>query len=43
VYLRSTTLSTVNELEGLRGVTIDDYQLSLFAPVFASHLGVVVD
>ena len=43
VDLRSTTLSTVNGLEGLRGVTIDDYQLSLFAPLFASHLGVVVD
>ena len=42
VDLRSTTLSTVNGLEGLRGVTIDHYQLSLFAPVFASHLGVVV-
>jgi len=42
VDLRSTTLSTVlstvNGLEGLRGVTIDDYQLSLFA----SHFGVVV-
>jgi len=43
VDLRSTTLSTVNGLDGLRGVTIDDYQLSLFAPLFASHLGVVVD
>jgi uncharacterized protein YjbI with pentapeptide repeats len=43
VDLRSTNLSTVNGLEGLRGVTIDDYQLSLFAPLFASHLGVVVD
>jgi uncharacterized protein YjbI with pentapeptide repeats len=43
VDLRSTTLSTVNGLDGLRGVTIDDYQLSLFAPLFADHLGVVVD
>ncbi|QNE47203.1 pentapeptide repeat-containing protein [Glaciihabitans sp. INWT7] len=43
VDLRSTSLATVNGLEGLRGVTIDDYQLSLFAPLFASHLGVVVD
>ena len=33
----------VNGLEGLRGVTIDEYQLSLFAPLFATHLGVVVD
>lgn len=43
VDLRSTSLSSVNGLEGLRGVTIDDYQLSLFAPLFATHLGVVVD
>jgi len=43
VDLRSTTLSTVNGLEGLRGATIDDYQLGLFAPLFASHLGVIVD
>ncbi|MHC5795799.1 pentapeptide repeat-containing protein [Lacisediminihabitans sp. FW035] len=43
VDLRSTTLATVNGLDGLRGVTIDDYQLSLFAPLFASYLGVAVD
>lgn len=43
VDLRSTSLSSVNGLEGLRGVTIDDYQLSLFAPLFAEHLGLTVD
>ncbi|MET4704108.1 uncharacterized protein YjbI with pentapeptide repeats [Frigoribacterium sp. UYMn621] len=43
VDLRSTSLATVNGLEGLRGVTIDDYQLSLFAPLLASHLGLIVD
>ena len=43
VDIRSTTLRSVNGLEGLRGVTIDEYQLSLFAPLFATHLGVVVD
>ena len=43
VDIRSTSLRTVTGLEGLRGVTIDEYQLSLFAPLFATHLGVVVD
>ncbi|MES2092307.1 MAG: hypothetical protein V4531_00635 [Actinomycetota bacterium] len=43
VDLRSTSFSTVNGLDGLRGVTIDDYQLTLFAPLFAAHLGVSVD
>ena len=43
IDIRSTTLRSVNGLEGLRGVTIDEYQLSLFAPLFATHLGVVVD
>lgn len=42
VDLRSTEFSTVNGLDGLRGATIDDYQLSLFAPLFATHLGVSV-
>lgn len=43
VDLRTTTFATVNGLEGLRGVTIDDYQLSLFAPLLATHLGIRVD
>ena len=43
VDIRSTILRTLTGLEGMRGVTIDEYQLSLFAPLFATHLGVVVD
>ena len=43
VDLRSTTPSTILGLGGMRGVTIDDYQLSLFAPLFASELGLIVD
>ncbi len=43
VDLRTTTFATVNGLEGLRGVTIDDSQLSLFAPLLATHLGIRVD
>lgn len=43
VDLRTTTFDTVAGLDGLRGVTIDDYQLSLFAPLFAAHLGLIVD
>ena len=43
VDIRSTTLRTLTGLAGMRGVTIDEYQLSLFAPLFATHLGVVVD
>jgi uncharacterized protein YjbI with pentapeptide repeats len=43
VDLRSTTLEVVNGLNGLKGATIDDYQLSLFAPLLASHLGIRVE
>jgi uncharacterized protein YjbI with pentapeptide repeats len=43
VDLRSTPFSAVNGLDGLRGVTIDDDQLSLFAPLLAAHLGIRVD
>jgi uncharacterized protein YjbI with pentapeptide repeats len=43
VDLRSTSLSALNGIEGLSGVTIDDFQLALFAPIFAAHLGVAVD
>ena len=35
VDIRSTTLHTLTGLAGMRGVTIDEYQLSLFA----THLG----
>lgn len=43
VDLRSSTFDTIIGLDGLRGVTIDDYQLSLFAPLLAAHLGIIVD
>lgn len=43
VDLRTSTFLGVNGLEGLRGTTIDDYQLSLFAPLFATHLGITVE
>lgn len=43
VDIRSSQFSVVNGLDGLRGVTIDDLQLSEFAPLFAQHLGVVVE
>jgi uncharacterized protein YjbI with pentapeptide repeats len=43
VDLRSSEFSAINGLEGLRGVTIDDGQLSLLAPVLAQHLGLIVE
>ena len=43
VDLRSSTFTTIAGLEGLRGVTIDDEQLSLLAPVLAAHLGLRVE
>ena len=43
VDIRSSQFSVVNGLDGLRGVTIDELQLSLFAPLLAQHLGIVVE
>ena len=40
--LRTTDFRTINGLESLAGVVIDDYQLSLLAPLLAAHLGVRV-
>ena len=40
--LRGTDFRTINGLGSLAGVVIDDYQLSLLAPLLAAHLGVVV-
>ncbi|TFD29025.1 pentapeptide repeat-containing protein [Cryobacterium cryoconiti] len=40
--LRSSDFSAIHGLEGLRGATIDDAQLSLLAPVLAAHLGIIV-
>jgi uncharacterized protein YjbI with pentapeptide repeats len=43
VDIRASEFSTVNGLEGLRGVTVDDSQLALLAPVLAAHIGLVVE
>lgn len=40
--LRGTDFRTISGLESLAGVVIDDYQLSLLAPLLAAHLGMVV-
>lgn len=40
--LRGTDFRTINGLGSLAGVVIDDYQLSLLAPLLAAHLGVVI-
>lgn len=41
--LRTSEFSRINGIDGLRGATIDDYQLSAFASAFADHLGVRVE
>lgn len=43
VDLRSSDFSAVHSLEGLKGATIDDAQLSLLAPLLAAHLGILVE
>jgi uncharacterized protein YjbI with pentapeptide repeats len=43
VDLRTSEFSRINGLDGLRGATIDDLQLSLFASALASHLGIRVE
>ncbi|MDJ0349052.1 pentapeptide repeat-containing protein [Cryobacterium sp. PH29-G1] len=43
VDLRSSEFSAIHGLEGLRGATIDDAQLSLLAPLLAAHLGLRVE
>ena len=40
--LRSTGFRTISGLGSLAGLVIDDYQLTLLAPLFATHLGIVV-
>ncbi|WP_426003873.1 pentapeptide repeat-containing protein [Paenarthrobacter sp. NyZ202] len=42
VDLRSSEFRGINGLAGLSGVVIDDYQLSLLAPLLAGHLGIRV-
>ncbi|WP_423919186.1 pentapeptide repeat-containing protein [Frigoribacterium sp. 2-23] len=43
VDLRTTDIARIDGVEGLRGATIDDLQLSLMAHAFADHLGVRVE
>jgi uncharacterized protein YjbI with pentapeptide repeats len=43
VDLRSSDFSAIHSLEGLKGATIDDAQLSLLAPLLAAHLGILLD
>ena len=43
VDLRSSSFRTINGLDGLRGTTIDEYQLQLLAPFLAEHLGLRVE
>ena len=43
VDLRTSEFSRINGLDGMRGATIDDLQLSLFASAFASHLGIRIE
>ncbi|WP_026533189.1 pentapeptide repeat-containing protein [Arthrobacter sp. H41] len=42
VDLRTSDFRAINGMEGLRGVTIDEYQLSLLAPYLAESLGISV-
>jgi uncharacterized protein YjbI with pentapeptide repeats len=42
VDLRGTDFRSISGLGSLAGLVIDDYQLSLLAPLLAGHLGVVV-
>jgi len=41
--LRGSDFAALNGLDGARGVTIDEGQLSLLAPLLASHLGLIVE
>ena len=43
VDLRGCDVSVIRGLDGLRGATIDDAQLSLLAPLLAGHLGIIVE
>ncbi|MBG6217143.1 uncharacterized protein YjbI with pentapeptide repeats [Arthrobacter sp. CAN_A6] len=43
VDLRTSDFRTIDGMEGLRGVTIDEYQLGLLAPYLAETLGISVE
>ena len=40
--LRGTDFRMISGLGSLAGLVVDDYQLTLLAPLLAAHLGVVV-
>jgi uncharacterized protein YjbI with pentapeptide repeats len=40
--LRGTDFRTISGLDSLSGLVVDDYQLTLLAPLLAGHLGIVV-
>jgi uncharacterized protein YjbI with pentapeptide repeats len=41
--LRGATFDAVNGIAGLRGAVVDEFQVTLLAPLFAAELGLVVD
>ncbi len=43
VDLRTSSFRTINGLDGLRGATVDDYQLQLLAPYLAESMGLRVE
>lgn len=43
VDLRSSDFGAIHGVDGLRGATIDDAQLSLLAPILATQLGIRVE
>ena len=40
--LRGATFETLNGIEGLRGAVVDEYQVTLLAPLLAAQVGLVV-
>ncbi|AMM21909.1 hypothetical protein AX769_19365 [Frondihabitans sp. PAMC 28766] len=42
VDLRGATFETLNGIEGLRGAVVDEFQVTLLAPLMAAQLGLVV-
>jgi uncharacterized protein YjbI with pentapeptide repeats len=43
VDIRGSELAAVHGLDGLRGVTVDESQLALLAPLLAAHVGLIVE
>jgi hypothetical protein len=40
--LRSSEFSMIRGVDGLKGATVDDYQLNLLGPILAEQLGIRV-